>query len=96
MGKKLRTLWGGAIGATLQYLYDPQSGKSRRARLRDQAAAQVRRLTRLIGRKLRYQKGRLRGVAHELSENWQMDEDHPDNDRLVMPGMRDSGTSRFH
>ena len=36
MGKKLRFWTGAAIGAALQYLYDPKAGPSRRALLRDQ------------------------------------------------------------
>ena len=76
MGKKLRLLWGGLLGATLQYLYDPQAGKSRRARLKDQAVARGRDATRMIGRKVRYQRGRLRGVAHEISTTLQHEGDH--------------------
>jgi hypothetical protein len=36
MGKKLRFWTGALFGAALQYLYDPQSGHSRRAALREQ------------------------------------------------------------
>jgi hypothetical protein len=36
MGKKLRFWAGAALGAGLQYLYDPKAGPSRRALLRDQ------------------------------------------------------------
>ena len=35
MGKKLRFWTGAALGAVLQYLYDPKAGPSRRALLRD-------------------------------------------------------------
>ena len=36
MGKKRRFWTGAALGAALQYLYDPTAGPSRRALLRDQ------------------------------------------------------------
>jgi hypothetical protein len=91
MGKKLRMLSGGVMGATLQYLYDPTSGRSRRARLRDQAAARARDVTRAIGRKIRYQRGRLRGVAHEMSTDWKSD----DQDVAVLQGLHNAGTSRY-
>jgi len=102
MGKKIRLLWGGALGATLQYLYDPQSGKSRRARLKDQAAARARDATRLIGRKIRYQKGRLRGAAHEMAAEFRVREGQSARDvqsvgkEPVLRDLRSSGTSRFH
>lgn len=93
MGKKLRMLSGGVMGATLQYLYDPTSGRSRRARLRDQSAARVREVTRRIGRKIRYQLGRLRGVAHEMSTDWKSD-DH-DYGVAVLQELHNAGTSRY-
>jgi hypothetical protein len=36
MGKKIRFWIGALFGATLQYFYDPQSGQSRRALMREQ------------------------------------------------------------
>jgi hypothetical protein len=67
MRGKLRFLRAVAAGAAVQYLFDPQLGRTRRARLVDQIGARVRRFSRLVGKKLRYQKGRLRGVAHDLA-----------------------------
>jgi hypothetical protein len=96
MGKKLRMLWGGVVGATLQYLYDPQSGKSRRARLKDQAAARVRDATREISRKARYQRGRLRGVAHEITSDWRGDDQRAEDDISVLQGIQNAGNSRYH
>jgi hypothetical protein len=37
MGKKLRFLFGALTGALVQYLFDPQAGKYRRARVGDRA-----------------------------------------------------------
>jgi hypothetical protein len=56
---------GGGIGATIAYLFDPDLGRSRRARVRDQMAAKGRRaLARLSGR-AEYQAGKARGMVHE-------------------------------
>jgi gas vesicle protein len=93
MGKKLRMLSGGVMGAALQYLYDPTSGRSRRARLRDQAMARMRDVTRTMGRKIRYQRGRLRGVAHEMSTDWKSD-DHDDG-VADLQELHNAGTSRY-
>jgi hypothetical protein len=67
MRETLRFLRAVAAGAAVQYLFDPQLGRTRRARLADQIGARARRFSRLAGKKLRYQKGRLRGVAHNLA-----------------------------
>ena len=94
MGKRIRMMSGAAMGATIQYLYDPTSGRSRRARLKDQAAARVRDVTRMIGRKIRYQRGRLRGVAHELSTGWKFDDHHRDEGAADLHEVRTAGNSR--
>jgi hypothetical protein len=67
MGRKLHFVSGAAAGAALQYLFDPQRGRSRRARLGDQAAARIRDLGELAGRKARYRRGKLKGLLHEIS-----------------------------
>ncbi|MGH8958341.1 MAG: hypothetical protein ACRDVK_06670 [Acidimicrobiia bacterium] len=67
MGKRIKFAQGMALGVAAQYYYDPSAGRSRRARLRDQAGAQVRRFGRLIGRKARYQLGRAKGLRHRLT-----------------------------
>jgi len=67
MRGKLRFLRAVVAGVAVQYLFDPQLGRTRRARLVDQIGARARRLSRLAGKKMRYQKGRLQGVAHNLA-----------------------------
>lgn len=57
---------GMAMGIAAQYFYDPNAGKARRARLRDQAAARVRKLGRGLAKKARYQIGRTKGLRHRL------------------------------
>ena len=41
MGKKIRFWIGVAVGAALQYFYDPKAGGPRRARLRDRLTARA-------------------------------------------------------
>jgi len=68
-----------AMGAGLGYLFDPVSGKGRRARLRDQIAARFRHLADFIGRKARYQMGRLWGGVYEAvsaDTDWPRDDEH--------------------
>lgn len=68
MGRKFAVLRALLAGITLEYLFDPQLGRTRRARLADQMKAKARRLGRAAEKKVRYQGGRLRGVVHELSD----------------------------
>lgn len=67
MGKWMRFVTGAAAGALAQYLTDPRAGRSRRARLRDQGAARARDGRDALGRKIRYQRGRVKGLLHEAS-----------------------------
>ncbi len=53
-------------GVGLGYLLDPVSGRGRRARLGDQAAARMSDLMETIGKKARYEAGRAKGAAHEM------------------------------
>jgi hypothetical protein len=66
VGTRIRVMRGALLGAALQYLLDPQLGRTRRARLADQAGARFRRLLAWTGRKARYQRGKLQGVWHDL------------------------------
>ena len=74
MGKRIKFVQGMALGAAAQYYYDPRAGRTRRAKLRDQAGAQIRRMGRLLGRKARYQLGRAKGLRHRLT-TWTMASD---------------------
>lgn len=67
MGKRMRFMTGAAVGAGMQYLYDPQAGRSRRARLSQQAASKVRKAGRFLSRKARYERGRLQGRLHDAT-----------------------------
>lgn len=64
----LRSVLSGALGATAAYYFDPVMGRGRRTRLRDQAAARVRRAGRFMGKKARYQVGKAKGVLHRVTD----------------------------
>ncbi|MGH8873546.1 MAG: BON domain-containing protein [Acidimicrobiia bacterium] len=72
---KKGTLWRSAgIGATVAvgaYLLDPDLGRTRRARLADQAGAIARTAGDRIRARARYQKGVAQGVMHKVSEPFQ-------------------------
>jgi hypothetical protein len=61
---RFRTLKGAAIGATLMYYCDPQNGRGRRTRARDQFAARMRRARREAERDQRYRAGVAEGRQH--------------------------------
>ncbi|MGI9120833.1 MAG: BON domain-containing protein [Acidimicrobiales bacterium] len=65
--RKLTALVWGAGGAGLAYFLDPDRGRARRARTRDQAAAALRRRRREAESQMRYDEGRLEGVAARAS-----------------------------
>jgi osmotically-inducible protein OsmY len=52
---------GAAIGAAAAYVLDPDNGRARQARLRDQLLAATRRAARWGGRQTRYSAGRMKG-----------------------------------
>jgi hypothetical protein len=65
MGLRFRTLEGAAVGATLMYYLDPQNGRGRRTRARDQWGARVRRARREAEREQRYVAGQAQGRLHQ-------------------------------
>lgn len=69
MGKRIRFISGALVGAFVQYLYDPERGRSRRARLADQARARLRGVGEEAGRKARFQQGRLKGLFYETKSS---------------------------
>jgi osmotically-inducible protein OsmY len=65
MSSFIRTLMAAMAGAAAAYLLDPVSGRGRRARLMDQAAARARRSVDEAERRARYEVGRMKGAVHE-------------------------------
>jgi osmotically-inducible protein OsmY len=57
-----------AIGAAIAYLFDPDRGRSRRARLADQASARARDAAGAVKAKAEYQKGVAKGIIHDVTE----------------------------
>ena len=59
-------LGGIGIGALLMYLFDPDRGRGRRARLSDQLTSKVNRLSETAEAKARHLRNRAQGVIHEV------------------------------
>lgn len=77
--RKTLTFAGGAlIGATFMYLLDPERGRSRRARLSDQAAARGRDFSEALRKTAEYQKGKALGVVRDLSASFQDEKEYDD------------------
>jgi osmotically-inducible protein OsmY len=82
MGKFLRiTGFAAAVGAAV-YLLDPDRGRSRRAKLADQAESAARKTGDKIEAQARYQKGKIQGLAHDLTEPFRT-ETEVDDDTLT-------------
>jgi len=65
----MRTLRGLVLGAGIAYLFDPQNGKGRRAKLVDRTGRLVGRLGRLAARRSRFAKGQLHGLVAPLHQD---------------------------
>jgi osmotically-inducible protein OsmY len=64
------------------YLFDPDRGRSRRARLSDQAAARARDVSEAVKAKVEYQKGVAQGVVHEVTEPFRPEKEYDDQTLL--------------
>jgi hypothetical protein len=87
------------VGALLSYLWDPDRGRTRRVRLRDQSSAALRqrrrRFTRACARQLRRAEGRLKGQWHRIPHL--PSHDRPDDTTLVDKIRSEVlGRPRFH
>ena len=58
---------GAIVGSMIAYLFDPESGRGRRARLRDQATATARRARDRAGKLSRHGGNVLEGKIHEVT-----------------------------
>ena len=68
MSKFVRIVGIGSAAAAAMYLLDPDRGRSRRAKLSDQAAALARKAEEKARAQAEYQKGVAQGLAHDLTE----------------------------
>jgi hypothetical protein len=85
MGAVRKRLRWFAAGVMAALLFDPARGRARRARLRDQSAALLRRLERRTARRSRYLAHWARGMASRLSAR---PHDEPADDRTLVDKVR--------
>ena len=78
MSKFVRMVGIGAAVAAAMYLLDPDRGRSRRAKLSDQAAALARKAEEKARAQAEYQKGVVQGLAHDLTEPFRPEPDFDD------------------
>lgn len=74
-----------AAGAAVAYLFDPVSGRGRRARLADQAGARARDAAEKVRKRADYAGGQMRGAAHEV---FQRQDDEPADDAELLQKIR--------
>lgn len=84
MSSYMRTTMAALAGAAVAYLFDPISGRGRRARLMDQASARARRSVDEAERRARYEVGRMKGAIHEAGA----DRDFPRDDAELLQKVR--------
>jgi osmotically-inducible protein OsmY len=77
---------GAALGAAAAYLFDPVSGNGRRARLRDQAGAAIRRRRERIDDLSRHASNVVQGAIHEVAGTGSTD--RPMDDATVADRIR--------
>lgn len=87
----LRNLVVAGAGAAAAYLLDPVSGRSRRARLSDQARARLSQTTNELQAKGRYEMGRVKGAIHEAGP----DTDFPVDDAELLQKVRSEAVGRL-
>ena len=81
----------GGTGAALAYLFDPQMGRTRRAKLQDQASAVFRRAKREADRKAEYARGQAEGLRHIASSD-----SPPPNDETLTAKVESEVLSRWN
>lgn len=76
--KAIKFLALGACGAAAAYYFDPEMGRTRRARLADQANALLGRMKETAKERAAYESGRLEGLKHKMGS-----ETVPPNDQTL-------------
>lgn len=86
-----KVLAAAAGGAGLAYLFDPDRGRTRRARLRDQALATWRRDVRALERKANFERGKLEGMTHRATHRGERE---PASDQVLVDKIRSEALGR--
>jgi hypothetical protein len=66
MSRFIRFMFWTGMGVALGYLFDPNRGKGRRARLLDQTRARMRHAAHDVSAKARYEAGKAKGLVHDV------------------------------
>ena len=85
MGSRIKLLEGAVLGAAAAYVFDPDRGRARRARLRDELAASARRLERRTSHRARDVSNRTKGRVARRSGRGVF---HPTDDRAIAQNLR--------
>lgn len=72
-------------GAAAAHFFDPDRGRSRRTRARDQLISRARRLTRDVEKHARYYEGKVEGVRARADGRGEL---HPEDDHLIKQGVQ--------
>lgn len=83
MSRFVSFLIGAATAAVVAYLFDPDRGRSRRARLADQAGARLRDAKEAAVATAEYQQGVVKGAVHDLKEAVTPDDQFSDETLLL-------------
>lgn len=82
MRVRLKMLLAAALGFLVAHFFDPDRGRSRRARLTDQAKSKVRHGASNIRSQAEYRKGVAKGAVHTITDALRPDREY-DNDTLL-------------
>jgi BON domain len=82
-GVPMKFLFSAAIGAGVAYLFDPQSGRRRRALLRDRGGALFRRSIRRVERAERHAEAELYGLSQKAQHLQEEPKEKPDDATLA-------------
>ena len=78
MSKLVRIVGIAAAAAAAVYLFDPDRGRSRRAKLSDQASAWARKAEENARTQVEHQKDVVQGLAHDLTESFRPEPEFDD------------------
>jgi osmotically-inducible protein OsmY len=90
MKKRLVPIGLGALG---MYFFDPQLGRTRRAKLMDQLGGFSRRTAHEVERKTEYMKGQVEGIRHQVTSG---SDSPPPNDETLTAKIQSEVLSRWN